>query len=32
MEYLKAMRYNSANGEINEDMLVRDLLFVFQGI
>ena len=32
LEYLKAMRYNSAYGEINEDVIVRDLQFVFQGI
>ena len=26
------MRFNSPNGEVNEDVIVRDLLFVFQGI
>lgn len=29
LEYLKTMRFNSPSGEINEDVLVRDLLFVF---
>lgn len=29
IEYLKTMRYNSASGEINEDVIVRDLIFVF---
>lgn len=32
IEYLKTMRYNSASGEINEDVIVRDLIFVFQAI
>lgn len=32
MEYLKSQRFNSPSGEINEDVIVRDLLFVFQGI
>lgn len=33
LEYLKAMKYNTAyGGDINEDAIVRDLLFVFQGI
>jgi len=26
------MRYNSLSGEINEDSIVRDLIYVFQGI
>ena len=29
MEYLKSQRFNSPSGEINEDVIVRDLLFVF---
>ena len=32
LEYLKTLRYNSPSGEVNEDVLVRDLIFVFQGI
>jgi hypothetical protein len=32
MEYLKNMRYNASSGDISEEGLVRDLLFVFQGI
>jgi hypothetical protein len=29
LDYLKAMRYQSANGDVNEDTIVRELLFVF---
>ncbi|CDW82197.1 gamma-tubulin complex [Stylonychia lemnae] len=32
LDYLKNMRYNSISGEINEDTIVRDLIYVFQGI
>ena len=32
LEYLKTLRYNNATGDMNEDSIVRDLLFVFQGI
>jgi gamma-tubulin complex component 3 len=32
LDYLKSMRFNSPSGEVNEDVIVRDLLFVFQGI
>ena len=29
MEYLKNMRFNIQSGDANEEMIVRDLLFVF---
>jgi hypothetical protein len=29
LEYLKTLRFNSPSGEVNEDVIVRDLLFVF---
>lgn len=32
LDYLKTLRFNSPSGEVNEDVIVRDLLFVFQGI
>lgn len=32
LEYLKSMRFNSPGGEVTEELIVRDLLFVFQGI
>ena len=32
LEYLQSLRYQSATGNINEASIVRDLLFVFQGI
>jgi gamma-tubulin complex component 3 len=32
LEYLQSLRFQSALGDVNEDVLVRDLLFVFQGI
>jgi hypothetical protein len=32
LEYLKAQRYNNPGNDVNEDAIVRDLLFIFQGI
>jgi len=32
LDYLKAMRYQSPMGDVSEDTIVRELLFVFQGI
>ncbi len=32
LEYLQSLRFQSAMGDVNEDVIVRDLLFVFQGI
>lgn len=32
LDYLKTMRYQSAAGDVTEDTIVRELLFVFQGI
>ncbi len=29
LEYLKTMKINSASGELNEEALVRDLIYVF---
>jgi len=29
LDYLRTLRFSSAQGEINEDMIVRELLFVF---
>ena len=32
LDYLRTLRWSSPNGEVNEDVIVRELLFVFQGI
>ena len=32
LDYLRTLRFSSPQGEVNEDMIVRELLFVFQGI
>lgn len=29
LDYLRAMRYQSSTGDVNEDTIVRELLFVF---
>lgn len=29
LEYLQSLKFQSALGDVNEDVLVRDLLFVF---
>ena len=32
LEYLRTLRFSSPNGDVNEDTIIRELLFVFQGI
>lgn len=32
LEYLRSIRFSSQAGDVNEDTIVRELLFVFQGI
>lgn len=32
LDYLRTLRFSSPNGDVNEDVIVRELLFVFQGI
>lgn len=32
LDYLRTLRFSSPQGEVNEDTIVRELLFVFQGI
>ena len=32
LDYLRTLRFSSPSGDVNEDSIVRELLFVFQGI
>ena len=32
LDYLRTLRFSSPQGDVNEDTIVRELLFVFQGI
>ena len=32
LDYLRTLRFSSPSGDVNEDTIVRELLFVFQGI
>ena len=32
LDYLRTLRFSSPSGEVNEDTIVRELLFVMQGI